>query len=188
MLLLAAIPTNINKTKFWFLCIAFGIFALFIVKPVMLVILEYLDNYYISIYMRMKIEKLILMLEGDGNLNDATSRVYLMNVSINTFLKNPILGKGIYYHNFAIVGGHSQILDDLARFGLIGYGIIIMPIVNFFKFLIKNLDEEKKIYIILIGLYIGLSIFNVSMPYYISMVIFTIIPIWINGIKRSEDV
>ena len=187
-LTLSFVPTNMSRKKILIVCIISGSIIACVAKPLLASLLEHLDNYYTSIYMRMKIEKLIEMLNGDGNLSDATSRIYLIGVSIKNFLNYPLLGKGIYFHDFSIIGGHSQILDDLARYGIIGYTIIVIPIINFFKDTLKKLNKSNQnIYIILIGLYIGLSFFNVSLPYYISIVVFTIIPIWMNKFNDIKE-
>lgn len=82
----------------------------------------------------------------NGNLNytesDLGYRLELAFRSLNTFLTHPLFGIGPYYfvsgHG---LGNHSQILDDLGRFGLIGaayYGIAISQ----FKSWIKNIRTK----------------------------------------------
>jgi hypothetical protein len=70
--------------------------------------------------------------------SEVSARRFLYQTSIDTFLEHPITGAGAYYSaggdNRALnhgIGGHSELFDTLARFGLVGAGIflsIIFPL------------------------------------------------------------
>ena len=68
-------------------------------------------------------ERLTALSGGQSGLESAEdNRIWLYRMSITTFLSNPILGtflKGGYG-----TGGHSEILDSVAKFGLLGIAAI----------------------------------------------------------------
>jgi hypothetical protein len=62
----------------------------------------------------------------------APDRLRLYRVSINTFLDHPIVGVGAYYSIAGLdvglergIGAHSDLFDNLARYGLIGAGLYL---------------------------------------------------------------
>lgn len=77
----------------------------------------------------------------------APDRVSLYGTSFDTFLEHPVVGVGAYYgiggFDFGFehgVGGHSDLLDNLARYGLIGAGFYL-PIV--FPLALRAASEWK---------------------------------------------
>lgn len=62
-----------------------------------------------------------------------SGRIPLYMYSISTFFKNPIIGIGMLHTNYrGIIGLHSQILDDMAYFGLIGIAFHIAIIRQYY--------------------------------------------------------
>jgi O-antigen ligase len=62
----------------------------------------------------------------------ASDRISLYGTSFKTFLEYPIAGVGAYYSVAGVdvgldqgIGGHSDLLDNLARYGLIGAGLYL---------------------------------------------------------------
>ena len=70
--------------------------------------------------------------------NYVRSRAHLQLISWNTFCSYPIFGEGMYRFQFGVipknhVGGHSLVLDRLAKSGIIGF----LPFVFFLNYLGK---------------------------------------------------
>jgi hypothetical protein len=62
----------------------------------------------------------------------ASDRISLYGTSFKTFLEYPIAGVGAYYSIAGVdvgldqgIGGHSDLLDNLARYGLVGAGLYL---------------------------------------------------------------
>lgn len=65
-----------------------------------------------------------------------SARLRLYEMSWMTFLQNPLTGVGPYYYVPNVgVGYHSQILDDLARYGLFGGVFILIFLRSYYKYL-----------------------------------------------------
>lgn len=76
-----------------------------------------IDNNTISV----RLNELSLLLKAGNVIGDTASRIDAYTRSISTWLRHP-LGVGPYYFSQearGFVGKHSQILDDLARYGII---------------------------------------------------------------------
>lgn len=83
------------------------------------------------------LELVDLIYEGAGTEGDVDLRLNLYMTSIKTFLRNP-LGVGPWY-SYVIysngIGYHSQILDDLARYGLFALAFYIMFFIGYYRLL-----------------------------------------------------
>jgi hypothetical protein len=184
------VPARYSKKRYLLVLMFYFLLALLLASYFIVPLLRIFDEYYSSIYMSEKIEGLISFFSGTGSLDEATSRIGLMKVSVGSFLSNPMFGVGIYYHDFSIVGGHSQVLDDLARYGLIGFMCIVYPGYCYFKKHILNAGYKSNYFVILLILFIAFSAINISMVYLLIMTIFTIVPIFIgfynNGQTKNE--
>ena len=58
---------------------------------------------------------------------DETGRYQLMQISLSTFLENPLFGVGPYSGEDTVemearIGSHSSLLDQLAEYGIVGFG------------------------------------------------------------------
>ena len=77
---------------------------------------------------------------------DVDGRVDLYGLSLNVFYNNPIFGNTIDK-----IGGHNFLLDNLARYGIVGCIPLFLFFYHRFSTTIKNLDiKDKKIYAICI--------------------------------------
>jgi O-antigen ligase len=70
----------------------------------------------------------------------ASDRISLYGISYKTFLEHPIMGVGAYYSVAGVdvglehgIGAHSDLLDNLARYGLIG-AVLYLPILFLLAF------------------------------------------------------
>src|SRR5699024_10895880 len=74
-----------------------------------------------------------------GGSNNTAQNLYnrtqKYQMSFDTFVDNPITGVGGYYYVDGVgVGYHSQILDDLARYGVLGLLFYILFFYYFYKY------------------------------------------------------
>jgi O-antigen ligase len=107
-------------------------FILLLITPLILTAaFKILIEYSSSIYASSKLEGLTAVIADGENVSDVTSRSDLIRLSINSFLENPIFGAGAWYSDGTInkIGQHSQILDELGRYGLFGF-IALFTFVN----------------------------------------------------------
>ena len=103
--------------------------------------LKFMYSITTSNMMKEKLTGILSYMNGSENAEDVTSRVSLFKLSLYSFLHNPILGVGGYYRTSTIsyIGKHSQFIDDLARYGIIGG----FPLISFVIYSIKNSTRTK---------------------------------------------
>ena len=68
----------------------------------------------------------------DQASGDLEARISLYEISFKNFINNPILGSDSYG------GGHSYILDNMGKFGLLGIIAMILMYLRIFKTFINN--------------------------------------------------
>lgn len=81
-----------------------------------------------------------------GDDNYAVERARLQLISWETFCEYPILGEGMYHFEYGeipknTVGGHSHILDRLAKSGIIGF----LPFIIFLYYLGKYYENISRL-------------------------------------------
>jgi hypothetical protein len=110
-----------------------------------------------------------------------STRVDLYLKSIWTFLSNPIIGIGrTSYLMNGLVGGHSAIFDNLAYYGIFGFGLLALSLyINYTLIASKLQANFRIIYRLTFWLYVIQNIFNPG--YYMSMlyVLYLIIPFYL---------
>lgn len=89
-----------------------------------------------SLYSQGKLTGIMDVIHGEGSYDDTTTRGRLFITSLKSFLESPLWGVGAWYSQayYRIVGQHAQFVDDLARYGLIGF----VPLMSFFVFGVKK--------------------------------------------------
>ena len=113
---------------------------------------------------------------------DATERVALYKASWNTFLNHWLFGVGPYYSFVKFqngIGFHSQILDDLARFGIIAIAFYICFFRTYYKLLKKNwsLLGTNTVAITITIAYMLFLLLNLGFrSHYESVIMFLVIP------------
>ncbi len=107
--------------------------------------------------------------------------------SIKTFLTNPILGKGmIYSSDVSVVGMHSELVDFLARYGLVGIIILTLIIKKHMKIIKIDYKEDLKFFVGIILLYM---VFNPVITRGTGIILFWIIPYVIKiNIQRESRI
>jgi hypothetical protein len=145
----------------------------------------YQTSYNINnIFYCMRVQELALNMLGVGTEGSFRLRMYDIGLSMQSFLTNPILGKGLIYSDnlhMTGIGMHSQIVDDLARFGLTG-GLILGNIYyKWFKSycLVKGNRNVNAVLFSLIGSIIFFALFNMFSNQVYGLLIFFCIPIFV---------
>lgn len=160
---------------------------------------EQILSYLASIIDNSKISVRILemrdMLYYNTYSGDAGLRWELYEVSYKTFLSNP-LGVGAYYSYNKFengIGYHSQLLDDLARFGLLAVGFYVVFFSGYYRQL-KNSWKQNgapQIAIVVCIVYILLLILNLGFrtaeESVIILYLMPVIPLMIKQSKSMPD-
>lgn len=115
------------------------IFSLSVFPPILREIGTNLDNQYIS----KKLVDIANSIEYGGTTGDVAARTDRYWMSIETFFTTGMIGRGPYYPPLANdygIDGHSQLLSDMARYGLLFFIIIF----SLFKSYYKELNDKWK--------------------------------------------
>lgn len=159
---------NINKTQKVILLSIVVILALFLYRFGLTVLTSFIKNEYL-------LARINALIAGDST-STYLSRIELAKLSFNTFLKNPFIGIGFVKADFAKVsyistgvGHHSEFIDHLARYGLVGAVFYICIFGQFIKKTIQNaasLEGAKVAKYVIIGFFassvLNNSIFTIS--------------------------
>jgi hypothetical protein len=115
-----------------------------------------------------------------------TVRLELAYVSIKTFISNPVIGVGYDFVDLmgdanearaSGVGHHSEVIDFLARFGLVGFFVFWLILKPFFISLLSHREKSYTLFPILIFI-IMYSLLNNVISFEFGLVIFMILPIF----------
>ena len=119
----------------------------------------------------------------NGELNDGTDLSYRIELylrSLNSFFKSPLWGVGPYYYEGGHgLGNHSQLFDDLGRFGIIAVFAYIVTIKCFNKWLdlLKYASHEEYSLMIPYSQFMLLSLLNPTLILPIlGLVLFFVLP------------
>lgn len=100
--------------------------------------------------------------KSDIESSNLFSRFWRYSLSFDTFKQQPLVGIGAYYNNSSLIGFHSTLLDDLARYGIFSLFFWIM-IIKWNIFIYRNLPKKVQTYAILSTLaFFSLSIINTT--------------------------
>lgn len=115
--------------------------------------------------------------EAAGTLAGNEGRLARMGWSVETFLKYPIFGA--YGKSNALIGYHSELVDSLAKFGVLGFIPLIMFFLCFFKDIYSGLKTaEGKRCCVLVGImYIAIALLNPALYTQQVLPIFILLPI-----------
>lgn len=129
-----------------------------------------ISNYQIQ----WRVDQIVEQLFGDAQSVTLSGRKPRYELSWNQFLNSPIWGVG--RSTVRQVGMHSQVLDDLARYGIIGVIVQAIVLYRFFKnylirYATKNSETMTTVMSTLAGIVVY-SIFNPIISLYSGVVIF----------------
>lgn len=123
-----------------------------------------------------------------GNASGSfAQRIQYYALSLNTFYNNFIIGVGdhkildINYNSLAVkgIGQHSELIDKLARYGIVGAVLVVAIFSKFYKYRLMILKENKgySIIILVFIMFVIYSINNNSFSPEIGIILFLIYPI-----------
>ncbi len=113
------------------------------------------------------------------------SRIGLAKISFDSFLSNPIFGIGFVKADFAKVvyytlgiGHHSEFIDHLGRYGLVGFFFYAVIFAKFWQFLvrIKTKSDDFMAASFVVLSFLVFSVLNNSMDYISGIVLFFLVP------------
>ena len=169
LLFLFALITSIvfnNKGKkrvIALICTTIVLAALFINgKAILSSLSATIDNELVS----SRIVELRDMIYSGVSTGDAGLRLELYTASLRTFIQNPF-GIGAFYSYQTMengIGYHSQLLDDLARYGIFSLAFYIAFFVSYYKMLKREYEKinAKQIAGIIIAIYIAFLTLNIG--------------------------
>ena len=147
-------------------CIVLIVFILCIMFVNFESVFLYLSDNIGNEYIEDRFRSLAAMFAGEGAEGDVALRLDLYTSSLETFWKNPFgVGPNYSYEMFDEgIGHHSQLFDDLARYGIFGLIFYITYLRAFYKLLKKKYQRIGLETIVLptIILYISMLIFNLA--------------------------
>ena len=129
----------------------------------------------------------------EANEVTITGRTNLYLLSVQTWLTNPItfffgIGDHFVVTNAAEtgIGQHADFLDTLGRFGLIGFGIIYMILINSYKYIMSLFDKENYNNLIVIFLiYILCGCTKNVFTTYVGCVLFVFLPMCSQFVNKN---
>lgn len=135
----------------------------------------------------------ILLATGDSMEagGSVAERSELMWRSWNTFIKHFFFGAGDHRGENPLIGNHSELVDNLARYGIIGATILWGLLKNQFLFLKRGITKfgNQQLYMqisIVYGLYIFRNFYGSAFSATISVVMFVFFPITISYILDNK--
>src|SRR5699024_10349692 len=121
---------------------------------------QFTNNTYIS----ERFEDMGNFVIGNNNsIQHLDNRTSKYSMSFNTFVENPITGIGSYYYVDGVgIGYHSQILDNLARYGVFGLLFYILFFYTFYMFVKKiwNQSNLKANFFVSLFTFLFISLLN----------------------------
>ena len=129
-----------------------------------------------------RVNNLIYLLRG-SMVGNVSSRISLDLLALETFINNPIIGIGpqnnveIYY--LKQLGLHATFFDDLARYGIIGFGVMTAAYLTFFNEQLKRFDRTMGAKTCKAGFatFIFISLLNPTLSANVGIVLFFIFPV-----------
>lgn len=111
--------------------------------------------------------------------------------SINVFKSNPFLGMGKFnYRNGGIIGGHSELFDNLGYYGILGSGLLLLSIWTNYGYTKRLLPKEiRRVYSIVFLLFICHSILNLSYFQPFLIILYIVVPFFLllNSQKYTDE-
>lgn len=182
---------NHNKKKtILFLCIVIVIILFLIFRNQIGTFFIDLGNYNSSSLYEKRVYELGTVIRGSTFTRHTSDRLSRPLMSFELFAKSPIIGIG--YKNGYIfsqmqqygLGNHSEIVDSLAKYGIIGSSLLLGVFYNFIKFIQSKLYPKESSYWWIIML--AMMSFNpfISMPSLIA--VFLIIPLVTDSLMKNN--
>ncbi len=162
LMVLAITMILYKKNKIWALFVTVVlVFAIIFRESIGYFLYSVADHIQGFDTLRMKIDDIATMLvygESAGTLAGDDGRISRMMWSLNTFFRNPIFGG----YGQGRIGGHSELLDGLGQFGLVGMAPFLAFWVIFLKINYRNAitRNSRRCFMIVVILYLLIAILD----------------------------
>lgn len=176
---------NIKSTLRFIVILSFIILFLY-QSGVIFSLLDYVANSISTDRIAIRINALNYYLQYGDAVEAGSSmatRSELMHRSLNTFSDsyvNVLFGVGDHRGIGSPVGNHSEILDVLARYGIIGFTIVFIMFKRLFMYWYRLLDFNKKIQyqvLAILTIFIARNFWGFSLTSAISILLFLYMPL-----------
>jgi len=165
-----------------------SIFVLFFIK-------NYIMNYLIDIFTKssnffytQRLNEVYQFMLGNSKDGSLSERIDNIKISLQTFYQNFLTGRGFIYSsniNETGIGMHSQLIDDLARFGLIG---VLFTFFIFYKYIKLYKNSSANSYInFTVVLFTVLSLINPTISIPVGTVLFIVNPLIIQIVSENKN-
>lgn len=187
------IVLKINKLRdFLILCLAV-LLILLVCSPIISNILLFLSRNVKGFELSMRVYELSQFITSGNTENavDMGKRLSLYSISVKSFLSNPLLGVGGFYgydSAYFGIGGHSGLLDELARYGILGTLPLFIGLIENMKYVYKKLITKKKIIYLkcMIGFFI-LGFINTVFFVPLIIIVFFVAPAILFYFRNSKE-
>lgn len=163
-LALSIILRQKGANRFWTLILSVTILSLLFIngESILTSIANIINNNRVSTRI-IELKNLIYNRVATG---DAELRLELYTTSIKTFIEHPF-GVGAFYSYITFengIGYHSQILDDLARYGVFAIAFYVLFFISYYRILKKEYNKinAKQVAGIVIVVYMAFLTFNIG--------------------------
>ena len=158
---------NIKKISWTLVVASISFMVIHIFSPIFYDVLMYLGDIVEHVVLSHRFHSLAFLIQHgsvDGSENMAV-RWEVLQLSIETFLNNPILGIGGFY-GFGTrqygIGGHSAFFDELAKYGILGAGFLFVALYSNARFVYRRLknNKQKMVYYSCMSVFFILGVIN----------------------------
>lgn len=156
---------------------------------------NYIMNYLISISLKssnffytQRLNEVYQFMLGNSKDGSLSERMDNIKISLQTFYQNFLTGRGFIYSsnvNETGIGMHSQLIDDLARFGLIGLLFTISIFYIYIKLFKKSRGHSYINFTVV--LFTVLSLINPTISIPVGTVLFIVNPLIIQLVSENKN-
>lgn len=164
------------------LIIMFAELSFGFIRTGLISILEFSINIFESQLVQERLHSIVLLLKYNVMTGDLDGRIGLSITSLQTFMKYPIFGIGpqnnanIYFKTYLSM--HATLVDDIARYGIVGMGIMINAYSKIIKTVLLNTTVQgKRAYIAGFIGFIAISLLNPTISADVGFALFFILPL-----------
>jgi len=194
------IVNNGKKTKSRMLLVFGCLITMIVISTgVYIDILDFISNNLESERVASRIDSISVFLQTGDHIQAGTSirtRIILLETSWNTFRESIwtiLFGVGDHRIDTSIIGNHSEFIDMLARFGILGFFIFVMFFVEQYNFVkkkcIENSNEKVARQISSIFLvYVIRNIWGASCVLVVGSLLFVVLPAMIKLLYNTKKI
>lgn len=169
--------------------------SIFIYSGALITLLEWLIEFFPSERVADRFRSILIFLQTGDTYEAGTSlltRTELAEQSLDVFsssFQNVLVGIGDHRNLSSKIGNHSEIIDSLARYGLIGFSLIVQSFYNQYRFLSQLFREGGNLRYMVIVVYMMYLLRNINgntMTTPVAILLFLYLPSIIYFIKNQK--